>query len=512
MRPSATRPRMAGVLFMAIMLAGMANAGPTTPATVAVTGGTIAGVSQTDGGTIFRGVPFAAPPVGALRWKPPQPVAPWQGVRPADKSAPGCLQNPLGWNDKIAASSAEDCLYLDINTPDLTPAKPLPVLVVIHGGANRAGSAVGYVESSITRQGLVLVAMQYRLDALGFLSLPALTAESPARASGNYGLMDQIAALHWVGSNIARFGGDPNNITIAGQSAGAQNVGLLMLAPAARGLFHKAIAQSGTAGFGVPPRTLAENEALGEDLLHLTGLAGGTRGLAALRALPADQLMQAAAKLTPKAVEDASFIWLQAVVDGAIIKETPLASLTAGRQAAVPLLLGSNAQELPLHGGSDSTHRVIDRAFGPNAARARAFYRMQEDRQPPADPRLGDVSMQLANDLTFRCPARFVARQQVAIGQPVWHYEFDLVPPDAKGPVGHSSELPFVFNGLPAGTAGTTLSAYWAHFIRTGNPNGDGLPPWPAYGTARQSISFEPGGPQLVTDLRADLCELLSRS
>jgi para-nitrobenzyl esterase len=496
---------MAGA-FMTVLLAGMASAAAPQ---VAVTGGTIAGVPQPDGGTIFRGIPFATPPTGPLRWQPPQPVAPWQGVRMADKPAPGCLQNPLGWNDKIAASSAEDCLYLDINTPDMTPDKSLPVLVVIHGGANRAGSAADYVESSLTHHGLVLVALQYRLDALGFLSLPALTAESPAHASGNYGLMDQIAALRWVRENIARFGGDPNNITIAGQSAGAQDVSLLMLSPAARGLFHKAIAQSGTAGFGVPPRTRMENEALGEDLLDLAGLPGGATGLAALRALPADRLMHAAAKLSPKAIEDASFIWLQAVVDGAIIKAAPLTSLTEGRQAPVPLMLGANAQELPLHGGPKAVGRVLERAFGPHAAQARAFYLMKGDRLPPADPRLGDLSMQLANDLTFRCPARFMAIRQVAIGQPVWHYEFDLVPPGTQGPVSHSSELPFVFNGLPAGKADVTLSAYWANFIRTGNPNGAGLPPWPAYGTTRQSIRFEPTGPQMVADLRADLCDLL---
>lgn len=507
MHPLASRTRIAGA-FMAIFLGSAAAATAAGPE-VAVTGGTIAGTTQPDGGAIFRGIPFAAPPVGPLRWQPPQPVAPWQGVRKADKSAPGCLQNRLGWNDKIAASSAEDCLYLDINTPDLTPGKPLPVLVVIHGGANRAGSAAGYVESSITRQGLVLVALQYRLDALGFLSLPALSAESQFRASGNYGLMDQIAALRWVRDNIARFGGDPGNITIAGQSAGAQDVSLLMLSPAAKGLFHKAIAQSGTASFGVPSRTLAENEALGEDLLKLAGLPDGAAGLVALRALPADRLMQAAAKLTPKAIEDESFIWLQAVVDGAIIKETPLTSLEEGRQAPVPLLLGANAQELSLHGGPQAAGRTLDRGFGANAAQARAFYQMKGDHLPPADPRLGDVSMQLANDLTFRCPARFMAGRQAAIGQPVWHYEFDLVPPGTQGPVSHSSELPFVFNGLPAGKAGITLSAYWANFIRTGNPNASGLPVWPAYGKARQSIRFEADGPQPVTDLRAELCDLL---
>jgi para-nitrobenzyl esterase len=505
MGPSATSTRMVGA-FMAILLAGMASAAAPQ---VTVTGGTIAGVPQAGGGTIFRGIPFAAPPTGPLRWQPPQPVPPWQGVRMADKPAPGCLQNPLGWNDKIAASSAEDCLYLDINTPEMTPAEPLPVLVVIHGGANRAGSAAGYVESGITRHGLVLVALQYRLDALGFLSLPALAAESPVHASGNYGLMDQIAALRWVRENIARFGGDPNNITIAGQSAGAQDVSLLLLSPAARGLFHKAIAQSGTAGFGVPPRSRTENEALGEDLLGLTGLPGGAAGLAALRALPADRLMEAAGKLTPKAIDDASFIWLQAVVDGAIINEAPLTSLTEGTQAPVPLLLGANAQELPLHGGPQAVGRVLERAFGANAVQARAFYMMKGVRLPSADPRLGDVSMQLANDLTFRCPARFMAARQVAIGQPVWHYEFDLLPPGAKGPVSHSSELPFVFNGLPAGNADVTLSAYWANFIRSGNPNGKGLPAWPAYGPTHQSIRFESTGPRTVTNLRADLCDLL---
>jgi para-nitrobenzyl esterase len=198
-------------------------------AVVTVTGGAIRGEAR-GAGAVFRGVPFAAPPVGDRRWKPPAPVAPWTGVRDATVSGAPCLQRSYGWNAKDAADSREDCLYLDVRTPTLKPAKPLPVMVWIHGGANRAGSARGTVESSLVEQGVVLVSIQYRLGAFGFLSHPGLTAEGGG-ASGNYALMDQIAALRWVRDNIARFGGDPGNVTLFGHSAGGQDVGLLMLAP-----------------------------------------------------------------------------------------------------------------------------------------------------------------------------------------------------------------------------------------------------------------------------------------
>ncbi|MDE1149868.1 MAG: carboxylesterase family protein [Azospirillaceae bacterium] len=473
--------------------------------TVTTTGGTVQGESLQHGGALFRGIPFAQPPVANLRWQPPQPIR-WTGVRPATQSAVPCLQSAYGWNDKDAARSAEDCLYLDVRTPALTPPKALPVMVWIHGGANRAGSGGGYSLSTLTDQGVVLVTVQYRLDLFGFLSLPELTAQSPAHASGNYGLMDQIAALRWVRDNIARFGGDPANVTIFGESAGSQDVGLLMLSPQARGLFTKAIEQSGTAGFGVAPRTLAENEALGRDLLA----KAGAKDLAQLRAMPGRDLLNAAAPLIPP-TPDASFIWLQAVVDGQVLTETPAQALAQGHQAPVPLMIGANARELGLHGGPEAVVPTIRREFGTNADRAMAFYGIKDGQVPAPDPRLGDTATQLASDLTFRCPSLAVATWQAATGVPVWVYHFDHDP--AQGPVSHGSDLPFVFSGQPAGKPGDdrpTLPRYWANFARTGNPNGTDLTPWPAFAAAKGYLEFSNAGPVAKADLRGPICGLLT--
>jgi para-nitrobenzyl esterase len=214
-------------------------------AVVAVTGGAVSGERQGQG-AVFLGVPFARPPIGDLRWRPPQPLR-WTGERAASAAGPACLQAPLGWNDKDAARSSEDCLYLDVSTPALDATARRPVMVWIHGGANWAGSGDGVVRSRLARQGVVVVSVQYRLGVFGFLSHPALTAEGGG-ASGNYALMDLVAALRWVRTNIAAFGGDPDNVTLFGHSAGAQDVGLLLVSPSSQGLFAKAVEQSGTAG------------------------------------------------------------------------------------------------------------------------------------------------------------------------------------------------------------------------------------------------------------------------
>jgi len=218
------------------------------------------------------------------------------------------------------------------------------VMVWIHGGANVAGCA-DVLPSSLVQQGVVLVTVQYRLGVFGFLSLPELSAESGRHASGNYALLDQIAALRWVRDNIARFGGDPAKVTIFGQSAGAQDVGLLQLSPLSKGLFGAAIEQSGTAGFGLPPRSLGENEALGAAIAQRAGVNAAQR-LPTLRRLPVAQLLQAAQGIDVPALDDDGYIWLQAIVDGYALPRAPAAMLAAGERQPVPLLLGSVAQEL----------------------------------------------------------------------------------------------------------------------------------------------------------------------
>ena len=490
---------------LAVLLT-LGAAGPVAMAddavTVAVTGGAIRGEVRGPGAA-FRGVPFAAPPVGEQRWRPPAPVQAWAGVRDAAVSGSPCLQRSYGWNAKDAADSREDCLYLDIRTPNLEPYAPLPVMVWIHGGANWAGSARGTVESSLVEQGVVLVSIQYRLGAFGFLSHPGLTAEGGG-ASGNYALMDQIAALRWVRDNIARFGGDPGNVTIFGHSAGGQDVGLLMVAPQARGLFAKAIEQSGTAGFGLPPRTLAQNEKLGIDLAQ----AVGAKDLAGLRAASGPAVLAAADGLKPP-IDDDGFIWLQAVVDGAVIREPPADTLSAGRQAAVPLIVGNSARELPLYGGPSNAPAWVKTNYGSGADRALALYGIAADRAAASDA----MADQIADDTGFRCPAAWVAARQVAAGQPVWRYELGVAAP-GSGPVRHGSELAFVFDTPPAGAteaAWPRLRAYWANFARTGDPNTPGLTPWPSHGDDARALAFTPSGPTPTRDDRGAFCRLLPR-
>jgi len=216
-----------------------------------------------DGSVVFRGIPFAAPPVGERRWKPPQPVEPWDGVRDTLEEAPTCPQPDQGWNAFAMKSMSEDCLYLNVRRPDLSPDAPLPVMVWIHGGGNVAGGAADVIEGSVHKRGVALVSSQYRLGALGFMAHPAFAAESSEGASGNYALMDDQAALRWVQKNIARFGGDPGNVTIFGESAGGQHVGMHLLSPGSRGLFHRAIEESGTSNFGAATRSLKDAEEIG---------------------------------------------------------------------------------------------------------------------------------------------------------------------------------------------------------------------------------------------------------
>jgi para-nitrobenzyl esterase len=494
------RGLLAGLIGLALPVSAMAATGPRAR----LPQGELVGLSQGEAGAVFLGIPFARPPVGDLRWRPPLPAT-WTGSREATASGPACAQDSFGWNAADAARSSEDCLYLDVATPGLSPAAKRPVMVWIHGGANWAGSGAGVTQSGLARQDVVVVSLQYRLGAFGFLSHPALTAEGQG-ASGNYALMDLIAGLRWVRANIAAFGGDPDNVTLFGHSAGGQDVGLLMLSPMAKGLFARGILQSGTPGFGFAPRSLAENEALGTDLARKVGVAdqaaSGPEALARLRATPAAGILKASKALTAP-IDDQGFIWTQAVVDGAVLPAGPDDLLARGDDLA-PMIIGSNAREIALFGSDPERARRWIATLDSAAARPLAKVYATSPADP--DPVRGDLAMQVATDRMFRCPGERVAAVRTRGGGAVWRYELE-VPFPGRPEVSHGSELGFVFDA----PEGPPLQAYWLNFARYGDPNGPGLKPWPTYGEAAAYTAFTASGPLAARGLGREACLSLQR-
>lgn len=488
-------------------------AGPTPDVIVPVTGGQIGGEAWQDGTFAFKAVPFARPPVGDLRWTPPQDMPAWSGVRFSKTSAPGCLQADYGWQTKISQVSSEDCLYLEIRTPSLSHDAKKPVMVFFHGGANRAGAGEGTIYSDLGKRDVVIVTLQYRLGVFGFLSHPALTAEQNG-ASGNYALMDQIKALQWVKANIASFGGDPGNVTLFGHSAGGQDVGLMLASPLARGLFNKAIEESGTPQFGFAPRTLGQNETLGIRLAEQfsNDPADSAKALADLRKAPAMALQQAGDKLSPP-MEDAGFIWDQATIDGHVLPKSPAEIFRAGEGAKVPLIIGVSARELMLADVSASLYGAIAARFGEDRGKALRFYKLDVDKTPKPDPVLGDVAMQLSTDIMLRCPADWMARHVTTSGQQAWLYQLDI-DADPKADVHHGSELSFVFNDRPEGVKEDRwprLMDYWVQFAKTGDPNRKALDEWKPYGRKGGYIEFTRKGGKTDHGMRGDICALLDR-
>ncbi|WBO21284.1 carboxylesterase/lipase family protein [Sphingomonas abietis] len=448
---------------------------PVAPA-VMTSEGPLVGAREADGSIAFRGIPYARPPVGPLRWKPPQPIR-WSAPRAAIKAGSACPQSDYGvWNRKDAIAGREDCLTLELRTPTLTPARPLPVMVWIHGGGNRGGSGMGNIDSDLVSHGVVLVDLNYRLGALGFLSHPALSAESPRRASGNYGLMDQQAALRWVKANIARFGGDPARITIFGESAGGQDVGIQRLLPANRGLFAGAIEQSGSPAFGVPTRSLAEAEALGERLARLAG-APADADAATMRSLPVAALLRAGDAVHVPSVGDDSFVWLQMTVDGVVLPDTPSRLLAKAANPA-PLIIGTNLHEFTPTDIKGDARAVIRQRFGKDGPTVFAHYGLSKP-----GPVSEDRALDIATDLIFRCPSEVVARTRS--GGPAWMYRFDHA--DADGtPVTHGSDIGSVMHRGTGGAA--TMQDYWLAFARTGRPEAAGLPAWPRFAASRRMV------------------------
>ncbi|MGN7160797.1 carboxylesterase/lipase family protein [Sphingomonas sp. SAFR-052] len=467
------------------------------PPRVSVSGGIVEGKAEPDR-ILFRGIPFAAPPLGANRWREPQPVVEWLGIRTTTAQAPACLQNDYAWNRADHVYAAEDCLTLDIGTPALTGKRP--VIVWIHGGSNRAGSAGDMALSAIGKRDVVLVAIQYRLGIFGFLPHRALAAEANG-TSGNYGLLDQIAALRWVRDNIAKFGGDPDNVTIAGESAGSQDVSLLLASPLARGLFAKAAMESGTSGFGLPWRPLKEAFRIGDQLDVLLG----TRGTAALRSASPAALLAADLKLHDAKLTADDYLYLRTTIDGAVLPDTPdRLFVTAPKR---PVLLGSNMLELDLPGGRPARDGFVDLSFGSNAEGARTFYRLDEP-DPAPHPRMGTRDQQIATDATFRCPTGTLANLLATRNWPVWRYEFDMAGDGGPGRTSHAAEIGYIFADRRVGPV--SMQDYWLAFATTGDPNGEGRPAWPrtTKGKPANLLFDARGATPRDGDIRPEICRL----
>lgn len=503
--------------FLLLALSASAADSPT----VTVTGGPIRGGLLEKGGAVFKRIPFAQPPVGDLRWREPLPVKPWTGVREATAFGAPCAQNS---NERMLEASKEDCLFLNVWTPEWPARSRKPVMLWVHGGGNYGGTASSnnFDGESLARHGVVLVSINYRLTVFGFFAHPELTKESPYHASGNYGLLDQIAALKWVHDNIARFGGDPGNVTIFGQSAGAVDVDVLMTSPLAKGLFQKVIAESGTVTRNPDAATLSMT-ALGAVMHVKTGpvtysdaaelaeaeQSGEKLGasLHDLRALPTADLLKAAA-IPQGAIGPANGV----AVDGHVFPKPPAEVFAAGKEQRVRLLVGNNSRERTPRTTPEEVTKAIEAMYGPLAPRAFALY---PPAQPP-DPLYGAADAQWVVDSMYRCPVVAQLVWHAAAGNPAFEYQFDRAAPgrESLGAV-HGAEVPYVFGSLGPQYAATdhdlsaAMQQYWTNFAKTGNPNGAGLPQWPRFDvSARGYIEFTDSGPQAREGLRRPYCDL----
>ncbi|WP_219472185.1 carboxylesterase/lipase family protein [Nonomuraea rhizosphaerae] len=500
-----------------------------TPA-VATTGGATV---RTDAGSIrgritgdqrlFRGIPYAAPPVGALRWASPEPVHPWTGTRQATEAAPRCAQNA----EQGAASDAEDCLYLNVTTPARTDARhPLPVLVWVHGGGFFGGAGSDYDARRLAVRGrAIVVTVNYRLGVFGFFAHPAL-----GRDGGDFGLEDQMAALRWTRRNAAAFGGDPRNVTLSGQSAGAFSTCALLTAPAAKGLFDKAIVQSGSCSVNYPKNGLAPGlppytplmprefaETFGKQSAAALGCATAADVLACLRKTPVNKLLPMTQRFAFPAYGTK------------VLPRRPADVLSGGDARPVPMIVGHNRDEMRLYVSAAQAQQPIDAAryrellqdtFGADATRAERAYPASDAVAP---------ALAWANVLTDRgwaCPTRDDERT-LARRAPVYAYEFadrdapSVTPPTEGFPMGaaHGSELPYLWTPGRFTAAQQKLSddmiRYWTAFARTGDPNQKGLPAWPRFDGRNgrtQSLAPGPHGIRSVDLTSARHCDLWAKT
>ncbi len=482
--------------------------------------GQLRGIARSSGGAEFLGIPFAQAPVGKLRWHEPVEVAPWAGVRNASKFGAPCAQPVLGdWNKHDAETSKEDCLFLNVMTPAWPPKSKLPVMLWLHGGANAGGTASSalYKDGTLVHHGVVLVTVNYRLGVFGFLAHPGLTNESGHKSSGNYGLMDQIAALRWVKKNIANFGGDPDNITVFGQSAGAQDTSLLTTSPLSKNLFERAIVQSGSAFMSPLPR-LATAEKAGETFAASLKAPQGKGAVDYLRGLSIPELLDATSKQDANAPP-----MLGPILDGYVLAENPTDIFAQAGEAHIPLLIGSTNREFSFDGPPDALRKFIEQFAGELAPRAMELYGLANGGAGQTDPLYGSVGNQWLADQIFRCPVTTQAITHNASKNAVYEYQLEhAIPGQEKDGAVHSADLPYVFGFYPktgniAGPFGAVdfkiadwVETYWTNFARTGDPNGVSVPKWPEFGHSQNYISITRDG-QIVSHpggLRPQQCEL----
>ena len=517
-----TLTRIAATLASSLLAATAARAGTTATTAanrVKTANGVVEGIVSQSGIRMFRGIPFASPPAGELRWKAPQPARNWEGVRQAMDFSPSCMQRPIyGDMDFRGKGTSEDCLYLNVWTPAKSgSAGKLPVLVYFFGGGLMAGdgSEYRYDGESMASKGIVSVTINYRLSVFGFLAHPELTAEASYHASGNYGFLDQTAALQWVKANIAAFGGDPNRVTIAGQSAGSRSVTVQMISPLAKGLFAGAIMESGSMVSGAKPPTLADGEKHGLGFMA----AAGAKSLADLRAMPAAQVLEMTSK--------PQWTRFEALADGYQVPSGDLIEyVDAGKQAHVALMQGwvsedRTAKSLlednpPTPEGYTASVRKM---FGADADKVLALYPAGHTKEEVLDAaqvlatdrgmgynmwRLGEGHRQSSGKPVYRFfysrpRPKFLGQSNQTPGTAGGIITNTSAAAAAEGPrwrgAVHSAEIEYALGNLATNKhyawepadykLSGVMEGYFANFVKTGNPNGSGLPKWPAYAPAQ---------------------------
>lgn len=515
-------------LFAVVSAASAAGGQPTQGPVVRVQSGLVRGAVR-NGVMIFKGIPYAQPPIGNLRWQPPQPAKAWQGVRSAASFGHDCMQLPFpGDAAPLRTTPSEDCLYLNVWTPQHASA-PLPVMIWIYGGGfvNGGSSPAVYSGANFARDGIVFVSFNYRLGRFGFFAFPALIKQGGL--VGNYAFMDQIAALKWVRRNISAFGGNPHEVTVFGESAGGMSVNLLLTSPRARGLFERAMIESGGGRDNLlapppldHPGPHGQSSAVADGIAfaQAMGIHGtGAKALAELRELPAEKIVNGINMAT---MFGQRHIYSGPMIDGKLMVEPSDAVFKAGGQAKVPLVVGANSADIGFDNAT-SFGELFNR-FGAHADEARRAF------DPLGDGSLQEVRAEVGAAFMMIEPARFVARQMAASGEPAYEYRFSYVATALRQKLRgapHSSEIPYVLDTLRKSmwsdfgkgiteqdlAAARDMHAYWANFVKTGNPNAAGLLEWrPITRDGDQLMNFTERGPKGETDpwkARLDLVEPL---